>query len=286
MQDKWYMLYACMNEVGYETHLAVSDDLLTWEPQGKVLSFPAHGWDKWQCAGGIALPDHTWGGSNSIQSFQGRYWASYIGGSRQGYETDPLAIGMAWTDDPTRPVEWNRLPENPVLCREQADVRDFEKVTLYRSNIIWDKDATLGSPFVMFYNGKIASGYEKIGMAVSDDMRHWARYGIDAVVSNGEDQNYGISGDPQIVRIGDIWVMFYFGAFWKPQAFDTFACSYDLVNWTKWEGPHLVEPSEPFDQEYAHKPWVLKHEGVVYHFYCAVGDQGRVLALATSEDLK
>jgi len=25
---------------------------------------------------------------------------------------------------------------------------------------------------------------------------------------------------------------------------------------------------------------------VVYHFYCAVGDEGRVIALATSQDLK
>ena len=33
------MLYVCMNEVGYETHLADSDDLLKWNPLGKVLSF-------------------------------------------------------------------------------------------------------------------------------------------------------------------------------------------------------------------------------------------------------
>ena len=79
--------------------------------------------------------------------------------------------------------------------------------------------------------------------------------------------------------------MFYFGFRWKPHAFDTFACSYDLVNWTKWEGPHLIEPSEPYDKTFAHKPWLLKHDGVVYHFYCAVGDQGRVIALATSRPL-
>jgi hypothetical protein len=30
----------------------------------------------------------------------------------------------------------------------------------------------------------------------------------------------------------------------------------------------------------------VKHDGVVYHFYCAVGDQSRVIALATSKDLK
>jgi hypothetical protein len=47
-----------------------------------------------------------------------------------------------------------------------------------------------------------------------------------------------------------------------------------------------VHPSEPWDSKFAHKPWVVKHDGVVYHFYCAVGDQGRVIGLATSKDLK
>jgi hypothetical protein len=49
---------------------------------------------------------------------------------------------------------------------------------------------------------------------------------------------------------------------------------------------HLIEPSEPWDKTFAHKPWVLKHRGVVYHFYCAVGSKGRVIALATSKDLR
>jgi len=31
---------------------------------------------------------------------------------------------------------------------------------------------------------------------------------------------------------------------------------------------------------------VVKHDGVVYHFYFAVGDRGRAIALATSKDLK
>ena len=137
----------------------------------------------------------------------------------------------------------------------------------------------------MFYNDKIKSGYEKIGMAVSEDMIHWNRYGSGPVIANGEDKHHGISSDPQIVKIGDLWVMFYFGAFWKPKIFDTFACSYDLVHWTKWKGPNLVEPSEPWDRLAAHKPWIIKHYGVVYHFYHAKGDQGQVIGLATSKDL-
>jgi predicted GH43/DUF377 family glycosyl hydrolase len=110
-------------------------------------------------------------------------------------------------------------------------------------------------------------------------MTDWIRYGLEPLIDNGS----GISGDPQITRIGEVYVMFYFGAFYKPKAFDTFACSYDLVNWNKWEGPDLIYPSEPWDSTYAHKPWVIKHDDIVYHYYCAVGDQGRVIALATSK---
>jgi len=281
--DKWYMLYVCMNEVGYETHLADSDDLLKWNPLGKVLSFRDDGWDKWQCDGGISLVDHRWGESMAPAMFDGRYWMSYIGGALQGYETDPLSIGMAWTKAPDRAEEWNRIEDNPVLGPTDPDVREFEKATLYKSQIIWDKSETLEHPFVMFYNGKELGKKrtERIGMAVSQDMTHWSRYGTGPVIDHGK----GISGDPQIVKIGDLWVMFYFGHVWPPKTSDTFACSRDLVNWTDWTGARLVEPSELWDKTFAHKPWVLKHDGVVYHYYCAVGNEGRCIALATSRSM-
>ena len=285
-RKNWYMAYVCMDKVGYETLLARSDDLLHWETLGKILAFRKTGWDAWQADGGIALQECAWGGSGELHAVDSKYWMSYLGGAAQGYEPDPLAIGLAWTLTPDQPRPWTRLARNPVLRCDQADARPFEKTTLYKSNVVYDKEQSLGYPFVMYYNGKIKTAYEKIGMAVSRDMLHWTRYSRQPVVANGEQQENGISGDPQVVKMDDVWVMFYFGAFWKPKAFDTFACSYDLVHWTKWCGPHLVAPSEPWDAQYAHKPWLLKHDGVVYHFYCAVGDQGRVIALATSKDLK
>jgi predicted GH43/DUF377 family glycosyl hydrolase len=325
--DKWYMVFVSIrNQIGYETYLAESDDLLHWKRLGKVLSFPESGWDKWQADGSIALFDPTWGGSARGESgrtaelgqYDGKYWMSYFGGEKQGYETDPLSLGLAWTTTPNEPVEWHRLKENPVLGPDQPDARPFERATLYKSQILWDKSESLGYPFVMYYNGKQQGpGTERIGMAVSKDLVHWTRYGTGPVIDNGS----GISGDPQIVRMFDtsdspgsgrleddgarsandestdesslvirhsdgLWVMFYFGAFWKPGAFDTFACSRDLVHWTKWDGPNLIEPSEPWDKTFAHKPWLIKHEGVVYHFYCAVGTEGRAIALATSKNLR
>ena len=282
--DRWYMLYVAIeNEVGYETRLAASDDLLHWSPVGTVLPFRAAGWDRWQADASLALVDPAWGGSLALQPFDGRYWISYFGGAKQGYEPDPLSLGLAWTKTPTSAAPWTRLEENPVLAPGQVDARPFERATIYKSHVLWDRAESLGYPFVLFYNAKQGGPWvERIGMAVSGDMVLWTRYGEEPVIDNGK----GISGDPQVVRMGDLWVMFYFGAGWKPAAFDTFAVSYDLVHWTKWTGEDLIAPSEPWDKTYAHKPWMLEHDGVVYHFYCAVGTEGRVIALATSKDLR
>ncbi len=279
--NRWYMIYITFDGSGYETALAVSDDLLNWQPLGNILSFGASGWDGQQKAGYIALQDFQWGGTYALARYEGKYWMTYLGGALEGYETDPLSVGIAWSGTATKAVEWSRAGA-PVLTPSQSDARYFEKLTLYKSHVIWDKSESLGSPFVMYYNAKSESGYERIAMAVSDNMKNWRRYGKEPVIDNGN----GISGDPQVVKIGDVWVMFYFGAFWRPGAFDTFACSRDLVHWTKWQGPDLVAPSESWDGKYAHKPWVVKWNDVVYHFYCAVGDQGRVIALATSKPLE
>lgn len=283
-QDKWYMVFVIFQgKIGYETHLATSDDLLHWTQLGKILPFRDDGWDRWQADGSIALIDPTWDGSAELQTYDGKYWISYFGGAKQGYETDPLSIGMAWSKTPHLAKPWNRLAENPLLSPEQPDARPFEKATLYKSHILWDKQESLGYPFIMYYNGKQqGEGIERIGMAVSRDLVQWTRYGDGPVIDNGK----GISGDPQIVRMGDLWVMFYFGLHWYPGTFDHFACSRDLVHWTQWDGDPLLRPSEPWDKTFAHKPWMLKHEGVVYHFYCAVGNEGRAIALATSKDLR
>lgn len=280
-RGRWYMTYIRFDGAGYDTWLAESPDLLAWKPLGRILSRRAGRWDAEQVAGFTSLHDPRWGGSAALAKHAGRYWLTYVGGALKGYETDPLSIGVASTTNPASAHEWQR-EDRPVLSPADADARRWERLTLYKSCVVHDRHRRLGAPYVMFYNAKSQNGHERIGMAISDDMRTWRRYGTDPVIDNGS----GISGDPQVVRMGDLWVMFYFGAFWRPGAFDTFAVSRDLVNWRKWTGPDLVAPSEPWDRTYAHKPWLIRHRGVTYHFYCAVGDEGRVIALATSKDLR
>ena len=46
--------------------------------------------------------------------------------------------------------------------------------------------------------------------------------------------------------------------------------AYDLIHWTDWKGENLIESSQPYDERFAHKSSVVKYNGVVYHFYCAV----------------
>ena len=69
--------------------------------------------------------------------------------------------------------------------------------------------------------------FERIGMAVIDDMINWQRYQTDPVVHH----KIGITGDGVIQKINDVWVMFYFGAFWegRKDAFNRFACS--VMTW-------------------------------------------------------
>jgi predicted GH43/DUF377 family glycosyl hydrolase len=306
--NHWMMIYVrCTPKVGYETMLAQSDDLLHWTKLGPILSFRKEGWDAWQADGGIALVDTTWGGSMAPEQVDGKYWLSYIGGAQKGYEPDPLSTGLAWTTTPDKPEEWHRIAENPILSGSDPDARPWERTTIFKTSIIRDPQQRFGAPFLMYYNARTmdpiaksigwTSGKESIGMATSNDMLHWKRFGpLEPLITDPPGKGTGISGDPQLVKMSvngkDVWVMFYFGFRWAgPGAFDTFAASDDLLHWTKWRGPHLVQPSakdEPttFDKTFAHKPWLLKHDGVVYHFYCSVGEGGRQIALATSKDLK
>lgn len=287
---RWYMTYIQYNGRGYETWLASSPDLTHWKTLGRLLAFSdTTDWDNNQKAGYPALYDVHWGGSYRLGRYRHQYWMSYFGGNSRGYEKGLLSIGIAHTrKSPATPHLWERLG-HPVLSAKDPDVSWWDNHTLYKSSVIRDPARRTGHSFVMFYNANGDSldkkrGAERIGMAVSNDMVHWHRYGKDPVL----DHHTGITGDPYLQKMGSLWIMFYYGAFWEHSsgAFNRFACSYDLVHWTDWTGPNLIQPSEIYDEAFAHKSCVIFYRGVVYHFYCAVDKHfHRGIALATSKDL-
>ena len=292
--QSWYMSYLVFDGRGYETWLSASKDLLHWQTLGRIMPFSndTTQWDASQRAGYVALVDTKWGGSYSLKKYNDKYWMSYFGGNTRGYEAGLLSLGIAYTsDDPTTAHEWKSL-NKPILTSLDKDARWWENKKQFKSTVIYDEKKNTGYPFVMYYNAngdtakdnKKTRWFERIGMAVSNDMVSWKRFITGPVVHHP----VGITGDPVIQKMGDVWVMFYFGAFWQDRngAFNRFACSYDLVNWTDWKGENLIEPSRPFDEKYAHKSYVVKHNGVVYHFYCAVNNKDqRGIAVATSKDV-
>lgn len=285
-KDGWYMTYIIFDGRGYETWMAESGDLLNWKSRGRIMSFADSGWDANQKAGYLGLIDNQWDGTYSPRKVDGKYWMSYLGGSTKGYEAGQLGVGIATATDPVQEQEWERLPA-PVLSASDKDARWYDNHTIFKSSIIEDPEQKRGYPFLMFYNSSgDTAKYESISVAGSKDLKEWKRIGNGPVISRGAQGS--ICGDAQILRMGDLYIMFYFGAFWPDRsgAFERFACSYDLENWTEWKGPSLVEPSEPWDSTYAHKPMVINWKDTVYHFYNAVGSEGRVLALATSKPLR
>lgn len=292
--EDWYMTFIAFDGRGYETWLAKSTDLLHWTRLGKLMTHSSDTlrWDARQKAGYPSLVDTKWEGSYAWKQAGGKHWMSYFGGKEKGYEAGLLSIGMAHTRKKTAKAhEWDRMPQ-PVLAATDSNVRWWENKKLFKSTVIEDPERRTGYRYLMYYNAngdtakdnKKTRWFERIGMAVSNDMKTWVRFEREPIVNHP----VGITGDPYIQQIGDTWVMFYFGAFWQDRkgAFNRFAASHDLVHWTDWTGDNLIESSEPYDALYAHKSCVVKWKGVVYHFYNAVDKkEHRGIALATSKDL-
>ena len=148
-----------------------------------------------------------------------------------------------------------------------------------------DKLGVTGYKYVNAYNGKAPNDTERIFLAVSNDAEHWERYGDRPIIDHfTENENEKICGDPQIILIDDIYVMFFFHYIKGEGAYNTFAASRDLVNWSIWQGEPLVKPEFEWENVHAHKTWFVRKEGINYHFYCAVDDKKeRFIALAVSE---
>ncbi len=321
--NKWFMTFVCYNGSGgndgrgYETWLAESDDLLHWNIKGRVLEYATDesAWDLNQRGGFPALIDYNWDGSYEMQSYKGKHYITYIGGAGKGYEAveKPLSIGIASTDKDISIAHPWQCETKPLMSYDDKDAQWWEYMTQYKSTIYKLDKKWFGAPYVMFYNagGKDETHPkgERIGVALSKNMKDWKRYKGNPVFAHDSDGT--ITGDAQIVwmpipttvlsktsavkaivpeaSLSDkgIWVMYYFSAFNPTReynAYNTFAVSSDLIHWTDWNGADLIIPSKSYDEMFAHKSYVVKHDGIVYHFYCAVNNSGqRGIAVATSK---
>lgn len=286
--NRYYMSFVSIDngcQTGYQTHIAESDDLLHWNYIGNILTEKGQ-WDTAQSGGYAQLQDNLFGGSNALMTIDGQYLFAYIGGNQNGYETDPLSMGIAQTPDILKFDQYQKHPA-PVLSGSDPDARPGETLTVFKADIFYDPEMTLGYPYVNAYNAKDETHRESIFLAVSEDGIHWKRYLEKAIIPASEcAESLQINGDPQIVRMDGYYVMFYFIYDRSLGAYNTFAVSEDLIHWTKWDGEPLVKSEFPWENVYAHKQWIIKENDVVYHYYCAVNKDERFIALATSQPMQ
>jgi len=277
-KNQFYMLYTGYDGKGYQSALAVSDDLLHWNPKGVILGRERDS-ERWDKIGAAA----TWMIKESddlyetprLKKVDGKYWLVYHSYPSHGYEAGPAEISLAWTEDEEL-MEWHRLDE-PVFSWK--DGTEWEKGGLYKACIIFYEDI-----WYLFYNAKDAKDrwIEQTGMAKSKDLFHWDRCEKNPIlkVTAGAWDGRFLS-DPYIVRDKDHWVNFYFG-YDQGHAQEGLAISYNLEDWQKVDSPILTHGGKgELDENHAHKAAIFYYNETLYHFYCAtrpfkVGDSTQV----------
>lgn len=277
---QWKMWYTGFDGTGYQTALAVSDDLVHWKPAGLVMGYGKEGaYDYGGVTfGGALFESYDIKAPRTLKQWNGRHWVLYGCYPRQGgYELRPGAQGLAWSDDGET---WQRASDDvPTLSIEGA--AEWERDCIYQPWLIEHDGA-----FWDFYNAARGE-YEQTGLATSTDLHVWKRIETNPVLPNGPEGSFDeqFSSDPKVFRDGDHWVMFYFGV-GRHGAHIMAAFSYDLVHWVKRPEPLYKAGGHPggLDAKYAHKISLIHNPAndTLYMYYCAVGNSGRGIGLLAS----
>ncbi|NLG24661.1 MAG: hypothetical protein GX558_04850 [Clostridiales bacterium] len=290
---KFYATYVGFDGTGYQTALAISDDLVHWRHEDVILKRGANrAWDSVGMAATTLLMENDLYAERTLRKADGKYWMMYHAYPGEGYEAGSAQIGLCYTED-ERLLDWTFVGE-PVFSPH--DGASWEVGGLYKSWLM-EHEGT----YYMFYNAKNRDDgrwLEQTGMATSKDMLHWTRYDgnpILPVAPGAWDSVF--ASDPVVLYDGRIgkWVMFYYGL-GNLSACDGLAVSDDLYHWEKFPSPILtIGGRGTIDSKYAHKPGILYHDGNLYHFYCACrpsqdgdptrnfGDEFRCISVARTQ---
>ena len=264
-QGRCYMTCVGWDGMGYQTGLAVSDDLLHWHKERVLLPRgPAGSVTAYNCALTCILRDNDLSGSGALKQVNGRYVGTYHAYPAPGYESGPAVIGLCFSADL---LHWE-IGE-PVL--RPADGAPWEQGGLYKSWIMEQAGV-----YSLFYNAKNRDRWpwiEQTGLATSTDLVHWQRCAENPLLKVGPAGAFDdrFASDPCVLRLGQEWVMFYFGLSSDGHARDGAAFSTDLLHWEKC-GEVLVDVGAQgsIDSAHAHKAGIISKDGVLYHYYCAV----------------
>ena len=304
---QFYMLYIGFDGTGYQTGLASSKDLLHWQRVALVgPRDPESKYTKYNLAISSILRDKDLLGRGDALKVRGEYLAAWNAYPSSGYEEGAAVIGLARSRDLRH---WT-LTE-PILRPEEG--APWEHGGLYRPDLLLDRGT-----YYLYYNAKTdplpkseGGGWrEQTGVATSRDLKTWTRYGGNPILRNGtrgtgtypeanplhnaspsvpDARDSRFASNPFVVKNGNQYAMYYFGfGYQRPgRACELLALGDDPFHFTK-PSEVLIDVGPPgsVDETFAHKPSVIYHDGMLYHFYCAVSgkypDEVRGIAVARS----
>ena len=285
------MLYIGFDGTGYQTGLATSPDLLQWTRKALVgPRNPSSKYTRYNLALSSILRDKNLRGKGEAIKVDGRYLAAWHAYPSAGYEEGAAVIGLAWSHDL---VHWE-LTE-PILFPQ--DGAPWEHGGLYRPDLFLDNGT-----YYLYYNAKTdtlpksegGGWHEQSGVATSRDLKTWTRYAGNPILtvgskeSNARDSRF--ASNPYVMKNGREFAMYYFGfGYQRPgRACEMLALGTDPLHFTK-VPEVLIDTGAPgsIDETFAHKPSLIYHEGMLYHFYCAVSgkwpNEVRGVAVARSK---
>jgi predicted GH43/DUF377 family glycosyl hydrolase len=264
-QNQFQMLHTGFDGIGYQSALAVSNDLIHWEHKGIVMGRNMAGqWDSVSTSASWILRESNGLSDLAPLKYKGKYWMVYNSYPGFGYESGSAEIGLAYCLSEDL-LSWHRLSE-PVFTWKNGST--WDRGGLYNTCLIRHENR-----FYLFYNAKNTQSpwIEQIGVAVSDDLLTFTRVGSDPVlpVSEGGFDSRFVA-NPHIVSIEEGWLCFYYG-FDGVAAQEGLAFSEDLLHWQKM-GVLLQHGTQgAIDEIHAHKPCMVRWKDTLYHFYCGVG---------------
>lgn len=248
--------------------LAWSDDMKNWTKVATPLL---------TASGGTTLPD-SHGLTGPVLLYDaGTYYLYYIGLSAYGYEGGTPTVCVASSPSLTTPV-WTR--HGAILSPNSG--------VAWRHTFVWHPTILKrGTTWYCFMNATNSSNQEVIGYATSPSLLGpWTFDDVNSPLITPSSGNR-IAGDPSVTKFPGGFRMDYYQATTdSSSASDYYAVTTDSnfpLGWvTKNGGSPILSPGATgsIDEQYAHKPGCMIFGGRMYHFYTAVGSNGRVAALA------
>jgi predicted GH43/DUF377 family glycosyl hydrolase len=272
-EDRFYLTFVGYDGTGYETGLASSNDLIHWKREGCILHRdPQSNVTRYNIAMTWILRANDIASPGKLIKVDGRYLGAWHAYPNAGYEAGPAVIGLCWSRDL---LHWEVDP--PCMHPADADTGTWEQGGLYKPCIVRQDGM-----YYIFYNAKTrptdvngrVNWFEQTGVAMSRDLKKWKRYSGNPIIRNGAGDAWDshFASDPCVLKYKNEWAFFYFSLSNKDgKARELLAVSKDMTSPIK-TNSILIDPGPPgtVDDDYAHKPSLITHEGVLYHFYCAV----------------